>query len=467
MAAILPLHRQLQERGQVEVSTTPFAHPILPLLMDTDQATIDRPGATYPHRFAHPEDAAAQVNLAVAHYTRWFGRTPRGMWPAEGAVSQSIIPLYAQAGVCWIATDQGVLARSGRWGYQTDHPDVLCQPYRAEEGNDAIVVFFRDTRLSDNIGFRYQGCTDPNQIARDFLNEIKERFVRDIGGGEDRVLTVALDGENAWGAYCEDARPFLDALYGLLEHDPEVRTVTFAEYLDGNPERCVAPHPPIALSRIYDLFTGSWIDENGSAPGVDLGTWIGEEEENRAWELLGRTRDALEQAGATPESRSGAFAALRLAEGSDWFWWYGSDQDSGNDSGFDDLFRGHLKGVYRGLSLDPPAELDEHIISRTIVWTFTRRVRTIQPGDRLTIQTNCPGILTWCCDDGETREAVLSPVGGVMAGVRRHQLTLGPFPPATRRVHFRFRCTHPGCDGTDVCCSAEESLVTIHSGGDR
>ncbi len=142
MRAVIPIHRHLQEQGQIEVSTTPFYHPILPLLVDTDQATTDRPGATHPHRFAHPEDAEAQVRLAIECYQRHFGRLPRGMWPAEGAVSQCVIPFFARCGIRWIGTDRGVLARSGRWGYDVDNPHVLCQPYRAEEGEDAVSVFF-------------------------------------------------------------------------------------------------------------------------------------------------------------------------------------------------------------------------------------------------------------------------------------------------------------------------------------
>jgi len=461
MRAVIPIHRQLQERGQIEVSTTPFYHPILPLLVDTDRATIDRPGATHPRRFAYPEDAEAQVRLAIEYYQRCFGRPPRGMWPAEGAVSQFVIPLFARHRVHWLATDRGVLARSGRWGYEVDNPDVLCRPYRAEEGDHAVSVFFRDTQLSDAIGFRYYSYDDYEQAAQDFVREIKERFAWQVTGDEDRVLTVVLDGENAWGSYREDARPFLHALYRLLERDAEIQTVTFGEYLEGNPARGITSHPREEQTKVYDLFTGSWIDENASAPGVDLGTWIGEEEENRGWDLLGQTRDFLSRAGATPETAPAAFEALYMAEGSDWFWWFGEDQDSGNDDEFDDLFRTHLKNVYRGLGAAPPAELDRHIVPHAVVWTFAQQTSRIQHGDRLTVRTNCPGILTWQLDDGELQTAEMVPAGGVMAGIQRYHLTLGPFPPQAREVRLTFRCTHLGCDCQDICCDPQEYAVRI------
>lgn len=461
MRAVIPLHRALQERGQIEVSTTPFHHPILPLLVDTDGATIDRPGASLPRRFAYPEDAEEQVRHAVADYRRSFGRPPSGMWPAEGAVSESVVPIFARQGVRWIATDRGVLARSGRWGYDVNSPDVLCQPYRAEAGRGAIAVFFRDTQLSDHIGFHYQGYDDYGRAAREFLGEIKERFARRVQDDADRILTVVLDGENAWGAYREDARPFLHALYDLLESDPEIATVSFTEYLDGDLARGIAAHPQETLAQVHNLFTASWIDENGSLPGVDLGTWIGEAEENRAWELLGQTRDALARANVTPETAPAAFEAAYTAEGSDWFWWFGEDQESGHDEEFDELFRLHLKNVYRGLNAEPPAALDQPIVTHPILWTFTQPVQRVQAGGRLTVRTNCPGVLTWQVDDGETRSSPLVPAGGAMAGAQHHHMALGPFPTSAREVRFRFRCTHPGCPGDDVCCSQEDHIVEI------
>lgn len=451
MRAVIPIHDRLQRNGQVEISTTPFYHPILPLLVDTDRATIDRAGTTLPRRFAHPADAEAQTIAAHDFHQRCFGNPPRGMWPAEGAVSQSVVPIFARAGVRWIATDQGVLARSGRWGYRTEDPNVLCQPYRAEEGEHAVAVFFRDTQLSDRIGFQYADVGDQEQAARSFVQEIKERFAHAFRGDEERVLTVALDGENAWSSYREDGRTFLHALYRLLENDPEICTVTPGEYLEGNPARGVSPHPLPALARIHDLFTGSWIDENGSAPGVDLGTWIGEAEENRAWELLGRARDLVTRSGARPTTQPAVFEALYAAEGSDWFWWLGDDQSSGYDATFDALFRAHLARIHAELGFEPPADLGVPIIPAKVVWTFAHQVGRIGRQDLLVVQTNCPGVLVWQVDGEGAKSAALTPVGGVMAGVARHQISIGPMPEA-RELTFRFECRHKDCDCSGPCC---------------
>jgi alpha-amylase/alpha-mannosidase (GH57 family) len=461
LRAIIPLHRALQDRGQIELSTSPFYHPILPLLADSDRATVDRPGTALPRRLARPDDAAAQVRLAVEHYEHCFGRRPRGMWPAEGAVGPYVLPFFANEGIRWIASDRGVLARSGRWGYAADDPDVLCQPYRAEEGGATLSIFFRDPWLADHIGFHYQQYPDYEDAAREFLDQIRERYARRVRRDEDRVLLVVLDGENAWGAYRDDARPFLHALYTLLERDTEIRTVTCAEYLEGNPSRRVDPHPTQDQRQVYDLYTGSWIDELGSAPGADLGTWIGEAEENRAWLLLADTREALDRAGASAADAPTAFHAMYAAEGSDWFWWLGEDQDSGDDAAFDELFRTHLVSVYFALGLEPPAALAVHLVPRAVTWSFSRPAREVQSRDRVVIQTHCPGTVTWRLDNGPAWSAALEAAGGVMAGTQRYHTTIGPFPSDAAELRFRLRCTDSGCTGADPSCRGEEHLVVI------
>jgi hypothetical protein len=275
---------------------------------------------------------------------------------------------------------------------------------------------------------------------------------------------VILDGENAWGAYRQQGRPFLHALYAALSGDPEIRTVTLAEYLEGNADRRVAAHAVAELTRVYDLFHASWIDENGSRPGNDLGTWIGEPEENRAWDLLREAREVLDSSGATPKSHPKAFQALYAAEGSDWFWWFGEDQASDSDAEFDDLFRAHLKNVYRVLRRKPPPVLDAHIVPHAPIWTFARPIRSIQEGDRFIVRTNCSGRLIWRTHVDEAwAEANMIPAGGAMAGLNRYGLTLGPFVRVARFVEFRFRCGHVSCCGTDPCCRSDLQRVGIRA----
>ena len=363
LAAVLPLHRDLARQGRIEVSTTPFYHPILPILIDSDVATLDG-GQARPRRFAHPEDAQAQVERAARHHQRVFGSRPRGMWPAEGAVSQAAAAIFAECGIEWIATDRGVLSQSGRFGYRADDPDVLCRPYRAEDGTRPLAVFFRERELSNKVGFDYHRYAEPKRAAADFIEQVHRNVLARLEPGEDHVLTVALDGENSWGAYPNDGHDFLAALYARLAADPDIETTTFSNYLDGDQSRARAPHPLAEQPRVYELFTGSWIDLAGSAPGVDLGTWLGHAEENRAWDLVSDARDALTLAGLTPTSAPVAFDALFAAEGSDWFWWFGEDQGSEWDPELDELFRTHLRRAYEAAGLPAPLGLDTPIADR-------------------------------------------------------------------------------------------------------
>jgi len=460
MRAIVPEHRKLLHSGQIELSMTPFFHPILPLLMDTDKATIDRPGTSHPPRFAHPEDADAQVSMGVRAFERWFGATPRGAWPAEGAVSEDIVPVFARNGILWIASDQGVLARSGKWGYEIGRSDVRHRCYRAEEDGKAISILFRDTELSDDIGFRCQ-AREPEEAARGWVEKVKRLAEGGSSAGE-RIVTVVLDGENAWSSYREDGRPFLHALYSALERDSDIRTVTPAEFIDGNGVRGIGGTPIMSQPRVYELFTGSWIDEMGSAPGVDLGTWIGEAEENHAWVLLGEARRALAATADTPNPSKSALSLL-AAEGSDWFWWFGDDQDSGHDPDFDELFRLHLRTAYLADGKAAPNSLAVPIVPRSPVWTFASPIKEIFVGDTLVVRTNCPGIVSWSSSAPvQSGETTLAAVGGVMAGAGRHQARLGPLLMPGKLV-FRFECRHPGCDcrEEDACCRMEPARVAV------
>lgn len=453
LRAIVPLHRELQSRGQIEVSTTPFYHPILPLLYDTDSATIDRPGACKPPRFHHPEDAEAQVARAVEAYRHHFGRRPRGMWPAEGAVSSQVMPILGRSGIDWIATDQGVLHKSGLYGYDVTNPDTLNRPYQAWSDGQALAIFFRDAGLSNLISFHYhRAYEDMEAAAADWLEQVLRNTADRFVGLEDRILTIALDGENTWNAYGPRAPAFFQALYRRLVESPEIETVTFSEYLRGDVRRRVAEHPAAGLERVAELFTGSWIDEVGSAPGVDLGTWVGEPDENRAWGLLGEAREALAEAGATADTHQQAFEALYTAEGSDWFWWLGTDHAGQHNAEFEALFRLHLTNAYRLAGLEPPASLAHPLIPWSLVWTLETRPEYARPLEQLTVRANCFGTVTWRAEPGgEQGEAVMQLVSGFGAVAARYEATLGPFGPDVREVRLSFRCHAHTAEAPGAC----------------
>ncbi|UCH78463.1 MAG: glycoside hydrolase [Candidatus Coatesbacteria bacterium] len=437
MRAVVPAYRKLQEEGRLEISTTPFYHPILPLLHDSELAAVDRPGASLPPRFSWPEDASEQVRRAVAYHERTFGAPAEGMWPAEGAVSEGVVPYFEEAGMRWIASDEGVLALSG--GGREAEPDAAFRPYRLGEGR--LAIFFRHHGLSDAVGFEYQHWDEAEAAAADFVARLydllaaaRSRTVHDV------VATVALDGENAWGAYPGQGVAFLTEVYRRLGRGDVARTVTFSEYLAGNPARGVAPHPPVSLDLVRPLACASWIDEAGSAPGNDLGTWIGEPEENRAWELLGAAREAWARSPAPAPRKEEAREYLLAAEASDWFWWYGEDQGGGSDEAFDRLFRENVAAAYRALGEEPPEALAEAIAPRRRVWRPDRHLR-LRPGDLLVVEWPHPGEVRFGVNGWQdVAQRPLTPATGAMAGPGGpYRASLLTVTADIRRVEFTFR----------------------------
>jgi alpha-amylase/alpha-mannosidase (GH57 family) len=460
LAAVVPLHRELQDRGQIEVCTSPFYHPILPLLYDTDSATIDRPGTCKPPRFHHPADAEAQVASAVEFYRQRFGRPPRGMWPSEGAVSAETVGLMGRYGIEWIASDQGVLQKSGIWGYDVGSPEVLARPYLLQSDGQALAAFFRDTGMSNLISFHYHHAyRDMERAAEAWVSSVLETVADRLCSQEDRILSVILDGENTWNAYGLRAPAFFRALYRRLSESREIETVTFSQYLHGDPERGIEEHPLRAQARIDRLYTGSWIDETGSMPGVDLGTWVGEPDENRAWGLLAEARRALLEGGATPDSHPQAFEALYAAEGSDWFWWLGTDHAGPYNAEFEELFRLHLTNAYRLAGLPPPAALAQPLIPWALVWTLTREPEQMRPHERLTVRANCFGTVVWQALPGDAwGEAVLQPVTGLGPMPAHYEATVGPFDVDVREVRLSFRCQEHLAEGQALCRFEAHSL---------
>jgi len=350
---VIPMYRELSDRGAVEITTSPYYHPILPLLVDTEAARVALPGTPLPAgRRSLVEDAAAHLRGAVDRHEELFGRRPTGLWPSEGSVSPGMLPLAAREGIRWLASDQEVLSASLREKYR---PVDLYRPHRFETDQGEVALLFRDHRLSDLVGFDYQGM-DGGDAARDFVARIRDIGRRHPGG----LVTVVLDGENPWEYYPEGGVPFLRTLYDLLAHADDIETVLPTEELTRNPPE----------GRLEYLHSGSWIHAN-------FGIWIGHEEDVRAWEYLYRTREDLarERGDAPPVPRRATgddpWDSLFAAEGSDWTWWYGDDHGSEQDEEFDLLFRTHLANVYRAMGKRVPSFLDAPVM----LWRREEEVR--------------------------------------------------------------------------------------------
>ncbi|HSD19825.1 MAG TPA: glycoside hydrolase family 57 protein [Anaeromyxobacter sp.] len=347
LAGVVPRWTRLAERGQVELSTTPYYHPILPLLCDTDAARRALPHLPLPPRFVHPEDARWHVREALASHARRFGRPAAGMWPAEGSVSPEAVDVLAREGVRWAASDEGVLLHS----LPPSAPRLasVYRPWRvaAGEGRE-LTMLFRDRALSDAIGFTYSGVP-AREAAEDFVASvasIAHAWTAERLPGRPTV-GVFLDGENAWEHYPESGREFLDRLYGALGASDAVETVTMSEataHADGG-----------IVTRIH---SGSWIE-------ASYRIWIGHAEDRHAWSALGRARAALaaaERAGTVdPDRIEQARRHLLAAEASDWFWWYGDDFATDLGAEFDGLFRGHVVRACLLLGVTPPPEALEPI----------------------------------------------------------------------------------------------------------
>jgi alpha-amylase/alpha-mannosidase (GH57 family) len=340
-AMVIPEYRKLAASGQIEISTTPFYHPILPLLCDSDIASVSHPNVPLPPRFAYPEDARLQLLMAREYIRKTFGVAPVGLWPSEGSVSDQALQIAAEVGFEWAATDNEVLEKTLQ---KPAPPEVSYRPYTWSRGGRKMRMIFRDHLLSDLIGFVYSGM-NASGAAQDFLNRIHENCRGTLASGRDALVPIILDGENAWEYYDHNGRPFFRELYGRIQSDQGMEAITASEAFKR-----------IASEPLDHIFPGSWIYAN-------FDVWIGAEEDNKAWRLLLDARKAYDLAKDVPEDkRKLAREELFIAEGSDWNWWYGPEHQSANRVDFDQIYREHLANVYRGLGLTAPPELSRPIL---------------------------------------------------------------------------------------------------------
>jgi alpha-amylase/alpha-mannosidase (GH57 family) len=358
---VLPIYREAAQRGQIELSTTPYYHPILPLVCDSDIARVANPGTPLPRRaYRHPEDAREQLKRAREYHERVFAVKPAGLWPSEGSVSDQTLTIAAEEGFQWFGTDEGVLGRTLNVGFFRDSNGVpanaerLYRPWRVQMGNGGpgITGLFRDHHLSDLIGFVYSRM-DGKSAAADLHGRLRYLGER-VQTNQPMTICLFLDGENAWEYYPGNGREFLREFYGRISSDQDFRALTASEAITAGGD----------IPKTGGIFPASWINAN-------FDVWIGHSEDIAAWELLWDAREAYGQAVAarakgrpdapTETALAEARESLLAAEGSDWCWWFGPEHSTANDAEFDALFRKHLTGIYLALGMIAPSELAKPI----------------------------------------------------------------------------------------------------------
>ncbi len=380
LARVLPEYRAAAERGQIEISTTPFYHPILPLLCDTDIAHVSNPyGPLLNPAFRNPGDAREQLVRARAYHERVFGQPPAGLWPSEGSVSDQVLEIAAELGFRWFATDEGVLGRTlnvGFWRDPSGLPESASQlytPWRFRRGGREIAGIFRDHYLSDLVGFVYTRM-DQGAAAEDLHRRIRVIGER-VSSPHPVTVGLILDGENAWEYYSGNGREFFRQFYRRIEADSDIRALTVSEALAASGK----------LPTLEGIFPASWINAN-----FDI--WIGHAEDIRAWELLRDAREAYDEAVKLREEKNTrapseaklakAYESVLAAEGSDWCWWFGPEHGTPNDAEFDALYRKHLTEIYVALGKEPPDVLAQPIKRPA------ERARAIPPAAYLVVKVD-------------------------------------------------------------------------------
>jgi alpha-amylase/alpha-mannosidase (GH57 family) len=351
---LIPRYKRLQDTGQIEISTTPHFHPILPLLLDFKSTRDAMPFAPLPSCQSYPGGrvrAKAHIQSAQITHAKRFGKTPVGMWPAEGAVSQAGLLLMAEQGIKWAATGEGVLAnslyKSSDVGEIPSRHDYLYQPYQVTNGRDQVVCFFRDDSLSDKIGFEYSKLHASEAVA-DFISSL-EAIHTTNDTQDSRVVSVILDGENAWEYYPYNAFYFLSELYEALSSHIDIEMTTFSDIISKTKK---------PLTDLPQIAAGSWVYGSFS-------TWIGSPDKNLGWDLLCDAKkkyDEVIQSGILNVNETKACEhQLSICEGSDWFWWFGDYNSSVSVDSFDRLYRRNLSNLYRLLKVPAPKSLSKPI----------------------------------------------------------------------------------------------------------
>lgn len=351
---IVPEYKALMEKGQIEITTSPFYHPILPILLDIKDTSKNNL-EDLPSNLKTELDARIQTEMALDKIEQTFGRRPKGIWPSEHCVSSKELNMFKELGLEWTISDEGILSNSINFEFVRDFKGYLEDPYHLLKSyiyktkNSNINIIFRDAVIPNLISFEYPNH-DQKSAANDLYDRIKVIQSKLLSSpDENHLLTIAMDGENCWENYAEDGQEFLNTLYNLIDTDSTLETVLISDYLQKEDHH----------KRLNKISAGSWINRN-------FKLWIDEPIKNLAWTYLKQVRDDfcryVRKNPLNPNIKA-ARRELFVCEGSDWFWWYGEPNDSGRDHIFDYLFREHLKNIYLYLGIPAPEYLDTPLLS--------------------------------------------------------------------------------------------------------
>ncbi len=344
IGAVLERYRKLAASGQIELSMTPYAHPMLPLLVNFKVAResmpdVHLPPSPYPGGMAR---VRWHIETGLRSFEESFGMKPVGCWPSEGGISDDILPILAEYGFHWIASGQSVLRKSlERAHLPTDIGTWPYRPYRLREL--PLHGFFRDDELSDAIGFNYSDWQADDAVA-DLIERLKH-IAAQLEAPEQHIVSIIMDGENAWEHYPENGYYFLESLYESLSQHPAIHVTTYRDFLNDN-------RGP--ADKLPSVCAGSWVYGTFS-------TWIGDVDKNHAWEILTQTKRTFDKVMARgnlgEQERMQLNRQLAICEGSDWFWWFGDYNPIDSIEDFSELFRRHIKNLHQMLGEPVPEDL--------------------------------------------------------------------------------------------------------------
>ena len=347
---IIPTYKKYISEGKIEVTTSPYYHPILPILLDI-KSVVKSKDENLPDNLQTEQDAKLQTKMALDRIEELFGKRPKGIWPSEQCIDSNVMHMLKELGVKWTIADEGILSDSIKFEFARDFRGYMEDPYHLLKtySHKGIDIIFRDGLIPNLIGFEYPNHP-PEAVANDLYDRIKVAQGKLLSSpDENHLLTIAMDGENCWENYKEDGNTFLSTLYSLIEQDPTLETVLISDYIENDKQK----------KQLNKISAGSWVNRN-------FKLWIDEPLKNLAWKYLKQVKDDFSNYIKKNPLNPNIEAARRelfICEGSDWFWWYGEPNDSGKDNIFDYIFREHLKNIYRYLGLQEPDYLDTPLLS--------------------------------------------------------------------------------------------------------